>query len=33
LAALLQRKSHFLFGSRQTGTSSLVQHTLGKARV
>jgi predicted AAA+ superfamily ATPase len=33
LAALLQRKSHFLFGPRQTGKSSLVQHTLGKARV
>jgi len=33
LAALVQRKSHFLFGPRQTGKSSLVQHTLGKARV
>lgn len=33
LAALLQKKSHFLFGPRQTGKSSLVRHTLGKARV
>jgi predicted AAA+ superfamily ATPase len=28
LAALLQKKSHFLFGPRQTGKSSLIRHAL-----
>ena len=28
LPALLGRKSHFLFGPRQTGKTSLVRHTL-----
>lgn len=33
LAALLGRKSHFLFGPRQTGKSSLIRRTLKNARV
>lgn len=33
LPALLKQKSHFLFGPRQTGKSSLVARSLGNARV
>ena len=33
LPALLQKKSHFLLGPRQTGKTFLVQHTLSNARV
>ena len=33
LPALLQRKSHFLLGPRQTGKTFLIQHTLRDARV
>ncbi len=33
LAALLDRKSVFLFGPRQTGKTSLIRHTLPNARV
>jgi predicted AAA+ superfamily ATPase len=33
LAALLARKSHFLFGPRQTGKTSWIRHALPKARV
>jgi len=33
LPALLQKKSHFLLGPRQTGKTFLVQHTLSHARV
>ena len=29
LKALLQKKSHFSFGPRATGKSSLIQHDLG----
>lgn len=32
LPALLERKSHFLFGPRQTGKTSLVRHTLPGVR-
>jgi predicted AAA+ superfamily ATPase len=31
LPALLAKKSHFLFGPRQTGKTSLIRHTLGEA--
>lgn len=33
LSALLEKKSHFLFGPRQTGKTSLVRHTLGGTKV
>jgi predicted AAA+ superfamily ATPase len=33
LSRLLARRSHFLFGPRQTGKTSLIRHTLKKARV
>ena len=33
LPGLLEKKSHFLFGPRQTGKTSLVRHTLKGARV
>lgn len=33
LSSLVARKSHFLFGPRQTGKSALVRHALPKARV
>jgi uncharacterized protein len=33
LPALLQKKSHFLLGPRQTGKTFLIQHTLSSARV
>jgi predicted AAA+ superfamily ATPase len=33
LPALLQKKSHFLLGPRQTGKTFLIQHTLSNARV
>jgi uncharacterized protein len=33
LPALLEKKSHFLLGPRQTGKTFLVRHTLKKARV
>jgi predicted AAA+ superfamily ATPase len=33
LHGLLERKSHFLFGPRQTGKSFLIAHTLKQARV
>jgi predicted AAA+ superfamily ATPase len=33
LPGLLRKKSHFLFGPRQTGKSFLIQHTLKEARV
>jgi len=33
LPALVERKSHFLFGPRQTGKTSLVRHTLKGVRV
>ena len=33
LRALAGKKSHFLFGPRQTGKSFLVRHTLGDARL
>ncbi len=33
LSALIRKRSHFLFGPRQTGKSFLVRHTLGGARV
>src|SRR3989304_6775337 len=33
LQALLEKKSHFLLGPRQTGKTFLVQHTLKNARV
>lgn len=33
LPVLLQKKSHFLLGPRQTGKTFLVQHTLSNARV
>lgn len=33
LSRLMARKSHFLFGPRQTGKSYLIRHTLPKARV
>src|SRR5436309_9202611 len=33
LESLLKEKSHFLLGPRQTGKTSLVTHTLPKARV
>lgn len=32
LSSMLANKSHFLFGPRQTGKSSLIQHTLGGHR-
>jgi predicted AAA+ superfamily ATPase len=31
LPALLQKKSHFLLGPRQTGKTFLIQHTLASA--
>lgn len=33
LNALLQKKSHFLFGPRQSGKSFLIRHTLPNTRV
>ena len=33
LSALLEKKSYFLFGPRQTGKTSLIQHTLKGVRV
>jgi predicted AAA+ superfamily ATPase len=33
LSALLAKRSHFLFGPRQTGKTSLVRHSLPKAKV
>ena len=33
LNSLLAKKSHFLFGPRQTGKSFLIRHTLPKTRV
>ncbi|HEY6366729.1 MAG TPA: AAA family ATPase [Candidatus Binatia bacterium] len=33
LPALLQKKSHFLLGPRQTGKTFLIQHTLSNARI
>jgi len=33
LPVLLEKKSHFLFGPRQTGKTSLVRHTLKGARI
>ncbi len=33
LPSLLQKKSHFLFGPRQTGKTSLIRHTLKGVRV
>ena len=33
LSSLLEKKSHFLFGPRQTGKSSLIRHTLSGVRV
>jgi len=33
LPALLEKKSHFLLGPRQTGKTFLIQHTLKNARV
>lgn len=33
LAALLERKSHFLIGPRQTGKTSLIRHSLPEARL
>jgi predicted AAA+ superfamily ATPase len=33
LPALLERKSHFLFGPRQTGKTTLIRETLPHARV
>ncbi|OGA00961.1 MAG: hypothetical protein A3I00_07950 [Betaproteobacteria bacterium RIFCSPLOWO2_02_FULL_64_12] len=33
LPALLQKRSHFLFGPRQTGKSFLIRHTLAGVRV
>lgn len=33
LRSLLAKKSHFLFGPRQTGKTSLIRHTLAAARV
>jgi predicted AAA+ superfamily ATPase len=33
LPALIQTRSHFLFGPRQTGKSFLIRHTLGGVRV
>ena len=33
LPTLLQRKSHFLLGPRQTGKTFLIQHTLYDARI
>jgi uncharacterized protein len=32
LSSMLAKKSHFLFGPRQTGKTSLIQHTLGGQR-
>ena len=33
LPALLQKKSHFLLGPRQTGKTFLIRHSLPDARV
>ena len=33
LSALLAKRSHFLFGPRQTGKTSLIRHSLPKAKV
>ena len=33
LPGLLQKKSHFLLGPRQTGKTFLIRHTLSSARV
>lgn len=33
LSALLAKRSHFLFGPRQTGKTSLVRHSLSKAKI
>src|SRR4030043_620263 len=33
LPALMEKKSHFLFGPRQTGKTSLILHTLKGAKV
>jgi predicted AAA+ superfamily ATPase len=33
LAGLMAKKSHFLFGARQTGKTTLVRHSLPKARI
>lgn len=33
LPSLIERKSHFLLGSRQTGKTFLIRHTLGGVRV
>lgn len=33
LPALMKKKSHFLFGPRQTGKTSLIRHTLKGVRV
>src|SRR3972149_5720241 len=33
LPALIRKKSHFLFGPRQTGKSFLIRHTLAGVRV
>src|SRR4030042_449075 len=33
LPALLEKKSYFLFGPRQTGKTSLIRHTLTNARI
>jgi uncharacterized protein len=33
LPSMLEKKSYFLFGPRQTGKSSLVRHTLGNVRL
>jgi predicted AAA+ superfamily ATPase len=33
LSSLLEKKSYFLFGPRQTGKSSLIRHTLRGVRV
>ena len=32
LSALLQKKSHFLFGPRQTGKTSLIHHSLERVK-
>src|SRR5512139_230626 len=33
LPALLEKKSYFLFGPRQTGKTFLIRHSLGNARI
>jgi predicted AAA+ superfamily ATPase len=33
LPALIEKKSHFLFGPRQTGKTSLIHHTLKRVKV